>query len=1788
MDKNQAQKKDREPPGKQQLREIYGCAAKGQFHRVVHLLEQTNFSKESTLNVFISVSATCSKKLETCELDALEKLTKKLVRGLNNLTEDETVSYVLSLFHIFKALCSKERYDDLSKMQEVICPTFINTFKEIKKAKEYYDMIKQQVCYSMRQLVNAKESKHNQHLLVLIRMLFEACNIIWNNPENSYSFVCKCYAQFVGLKPTCDQTFKFYTNILEELAESFDRTTEHTEEVLIRFLPLFFEICQYPNKNVDLDIVELDKLLFFVETNFKHEQYFYCHSMIKVVTALIPTKIEELPKNVINIEKTLNSFKATHTKLFYNVIGFLNTPLSKVFEYYMITDEQKFIKLSDDVILNLVKFSFEKIISPSLMSFKEYHCGCNTKRNNNAFLTSLMLLELLQPWIKYVKTLSKKLLTQLIKCFEFLYDFLEEIKKHDCKNWFRWSSELTRKAYEISVILESAKNESREAIIKCFLKNSLAVERPESGDTKIRNDIVRIHSFGIRSLNKLQFERENWLESMGLTALHCLLFTQERNTTFHNHWLLLKIKMKKDTNLQQQTLVKVLFKQSKQLSEFINIEALLTKSKQIELLTFELSRYRAVWKSRIPMMAAFENLCKIADPLTIADVTLQIYSAGDVKMSESTLIFNARAVLEKNKSRDATLALAVMKFYQYKNIREELTNRTIEQMKTKEVKRSVTPGPIPKDKDDECDIVSVYSHLRLVEYVKVLNLLDSCLVSVQNFIDDSLGPQVLKNLIKLLANIGLEYKLHNFPIKSIQAFEISMKFARTLKASEDQLFALSNIIEMANEKSPMVKDLIIEGDALVRQLESNYCDKSHKNSLNEIITLFYICKSKALVYDNPRQSNEAWKKADALCESTGHKGHLRAELYVISYKLTSNNNCNFLEHDPIREPGTYKLHAAHEILADLMCNNVINNSETCTLFNIVEELTKVYRQMRQPRELRSYSRNCVTLAQKLNLPLRCVDLLLLLAEADITTNELNDAEVKLNGIEDIFSICNSDLVLEVPQHHRQYSPSSPTQAVKSFTLPKFLYHKQACLCFMCLNWQFQKLYLAKSNLNTLINIYRNEKQIVEDYVNGAIRLYQIFHKNIDKFINKASMVISDGLVPDFIETFVDTLGFGLYEYVFYLLRNNDITKAKKVNEILVAFLEPVKHKYAHLYRDVVLQTLTYLIAEINLPIPGIVTDSTENDQKLKPPKQLFVAGTPISKKLQVVVSVNEREIFSPLKEKPKTKVNLFASEEAIDEESDQELPPTNNGDDHQFSKPKETAWGIFATPATPLLGPVKSLPFSEEFSGQTPCSHKRATSEKLNPKPPGAIPKFKMFTFDTPKLKNLGKKIDSTPSAPLVGKRIRKMLTSDDLGVKRLEDDFSEILLTDDIPKSVKQSINRDLGTPISAQSQTSVRKRNIKMSTSDDLGVKTLEDDFDKLLLTDDNLKKYDSKQSSNRDAETATGAQSRSSVKKRSIKMSTSDDLGVKRLEDDFNNLLLSDDILKKYESKQSINKDAEPTTGAQSRSSVRKRNTKIPTSDDLGVKKLEDDFNETPLIDGVPKSLKKYGSKQSTDKDLEAATSAHAQRSVRKRNTKMSSFDDLGVKKLEDKLIDLPLDGTAPNTASQRSVRQRNTKMSTSDDRGLRDDLNQATLFEVPKSVRKYGSKHNSNKDLDGIAESQLAPVIKRIIKKEKHEMETPKENLEGNSPGSSNTNQTVKSRRAYKPRETPKKLTTDLSDASVRHQPESVSKNTRKRLLSRKINEKLNAETPFKEKNNTTTVDEKVENPTPMITPCKIRL
>jgi len=164
-------------------------------------------------------------------------------------------------------------------------------------------------------------------------------------------------------------------------------------------------------------------------------------------------------------------------------------------------------------------------------------------------------------------------------------------------------------------------------------------------------------------------------------------------------------------------------------------------------------------------------------------------------------------------------------------------------------------------------------------------------------------------------------------------------------------------------------------------------------------------------------------------------------------------------------------------------------------------------------------------AQSLGAVIRTAELLKSLCYIDLSRSQLNDCEVKLQGLEHILDIetfqlsMNSkpvdvlstlavtptkimDSIKELPQHD-----TSPVLGKKVFDLPNFILHSN-CDCYKCCNMSYQYLVFVTTYIRAQLYSSQNHIALAFDHFHGAFKIRQKLFKEEKSILSNKCNEIS--------------------------------------------------------------------------------------------------------------------------------------------------------------------------------------------------------------------------------------------------------------------------------------------------------------------------------------------------------------------------------------------------------------------------------------------------------------------------------------------------------------------------------------------------------------------------------------------------------------------------------------------------------------------------------------------------------
>ncbi|KAF7278740.1 hypothetical protein GWI33_008047 [Rhynchophorus ferrugineus] len=1299
------------------IKKIYHYSKTGEFLKITEQIKDTEISEEIALNILIyAANACCDCKNELHKINEknLYALLKHVAPCIKMIKETQLEAYLKTIFHILKVLVDKEDYENVSKVKFVVLPVFLNEFvlKDIKEAKYVYQQIVTKLFNSIYNIAKVKNTNYNPFLLDIINIILQA-NIKINDNKNTLALAQKLLSAIEYLGLESEMLGKFYILVIQVLGKSESSETQYSPEDLKIYLEMFSQVMSSLLKVKKYDCAE--QLVLTITEHSSDIKVLILQELFSIVTNLFPSCCEKLLYNLAKCKDIIKSL-SKHKDIFFDIVILLEEPLA-----YILTDYR-------NEYVNKWQNISAKSFDAFLIFFKEYVLEnwfgekgaiLTDKKVKSILTTGWHIHKLVLNYIENNKDLTKPTYTSTIKWLEYFFPIIKQTKINGNEKWADYYKTVVLYLNNIGVVLYQQKNVSyvhfyEEVIRRC-------IEFEDLKPTIIKDSLIE-KAFNV--ICEMYYKNGDFKKCMAIVALYSLLYLEFNPNIFHFWWIKSKVKAKQDMAIQIQTLLTSLKLNEVFLSKIVDTKQYLTEERKLQLLSFELVNYKLTYKSKIPIKEAFCQLIEIADTGTIAKAVVTVFGDGDITLHDNlpNIFDGVMKKIEDNTDEtihlDCLMALAVLQYYHYKTVSKEIVKKSTDEVeKNQKVINTASERfePVPADPNDVCDIVTAYDNLTITKFLEVLNSLIKALNNIQLIAGESLSHEFISSAVNLLIKIGLEFRLHCFSLKSLQAFELGFKLAKEVADYERQLLCISFLIESADIERTLIKEMIYTGDMLVGVLKGN--DTTYDKSL----IIYFLSKCKVFLYKDRQSAYEAWQNASGMLEK--HKdndnfGFLQAELYILDFKLTKSCHFRIGEHE--KNPMTTKLHNALDIVCDLSRKDgvAMGTHERCILFDTVYELNKMYLLMRLPRDLRCYSKNSLVLTQKLLLPMKSVQFLILLAHCDLLTCQIDHCNVKLNGINDIFCLDqlngdNEDEEAEVDQvtcgivhlalnsnDSNQLSPLSEYLPPKYFKLPSFLEHEKDCMCFFCTCIEYHQLLIDKYRLDALLNMHRNNCVLATNYIRGSLRLHKKLRNNYSQYREKIKGLISDDLIPDFEDYFLESYANLLHDYSYHLSRISRTSEALDLNTRLLKMLAPRKLEFVHLYSDTLLQRISYVTHESPVKSENNVNlgvTSTENAS---------LTTTPKDKKNAVIVKINSSYNVSPPKQNMKNKTALFKSPAEAPNGTNapnENTTPTKtvkNPGDFQFEVPKTKGKKkhvqLFETPVQSYMQTPKINIFMED------------------------------------------------------------------------------------------------------------------------------------------------------------------------------------------------------------------------------------------------------------------------------------------------------------------------------------------------------------------------------------------------------------------------------------------------------------------------------------------------------------
>nr|XP_023015932.1 uncharacterized protein LOC111505366 [Leptinotarsa decemlineata] len=857
------------------LKNLLDQCKNGFFEEILQLVnENENFLEKldqtSGIKLLISCCNACIDTPKSISEEHLHKFLKLIVSSIRDPNETDQLRYIQSIFHILNMLVRKNCYSIIMEMENILMPPFLPSAIP-KNLRDIYDSIVIILHNLVAKCAVENDRNNNESLISICTLISKICSKMLGSLyliNRSY----KCFSNLLCLKISVDEQRKFFENVLllidsneiqPKLEECFKYILCYSTIVLHNTLKTFdfkqaLEFC--------------NRLSSLVKEKLIHEEYVHLAHLLKSSLVISPVELKDKFQTLVQCCESMrildkiwidsDNGKQIREKL----LALIQT----ITFYYKSSGTKEWLRFSEALQLEILNF----VASVSIHNFMHIQ----------------IILGLIEIYAQFGSVISSNYHGNCLKLMEILLNQINQLKQKQCEEWKKAWNAFGIGVFNIGVHLDRSGNEGALLYFSFLLTSYINLESWK-GKTYLKYPTL------LNCLKILCELHSNKPEKyLGLSALAVLLCPNNKEV-FTAGWVKLKHNQRESKSpgfedIQKITTVAAL-KMLQQDAPELAID--LNDSDKLCLLKFELEQYKKRWKSKVPIMAAVQELCELSNLEGVVEAIVEIFGDHVLPLHENCLenftsvLFKFRDKLKHtgNKLKQVHLALLYHICYKYKM--RQIIAKNAQDMEWTSIVPIKVPGVIPRDPSEECDVVSSYESLTLEKFTCNLNNLDEALTILSKIIhdlnlDDNLECVFAINLYDRLIQISHEYRLLRHRIRSLQASQMALKVAQIQNNLAGIVQASSFIVEFADVNKLYPKKQIEMVDKLLER-----ADFSKEQNLRIVMT-YYICKSKALFSIDIHESYKTFQMAMQLMDnqdSSEGLSSIKSQLLLLKFKFSS-------------------------------------------------------------------------------------------------------------------------------------------------------------------------------------------------------------------------------------------------------------------------------------------------------------------------------------------------------------------------------------------------------------------------------------------------------------------------------------------------------------------------------------------------------------------------------------------------------------------------------------------------------------------------------------------------------------------------------------------------------------------------------------------------------------------------------------------------------------------------------------------------------------------------------------
>ncbi|KAK2583215.1 hypothetical protein KPH14_009234 [Odynerus spinipes] len=1089
--------------------------------------ESTKISDKDAFKLLLYLSHVASKcNKQNYEIgERISELASLLCSILSTVPDNER--FASSLFHITRCLLTMHLYTEAknlcsylmqknfdcseSKTNEILVQLiylwhdsaeakFISLQKNPQNVKDYYEF--KNIIENQLQLVKKVYKNNAKRILTKVDIYLKKI-VMLKNTSNKY---IDDFSKYI-------LQHQKYENVV------IDKNDKYQVYHLILCIISRIICVKIDEGNITYAIHILEDAYKYLENMLLVDEECYQSFLHFKATCFVLLKpVKELTEfTAEGIQQHANQYIEITKKYGYrNTVTFTASTFAQIFEYLFLHWESN-LKLGNKQFLNtdtlFETMKFIVSISRVLMSTVAEKCKCIGEQCSiktdlyNAIALKARCVVLVSKLSS--ENLPKNVCRLAQKFMEENISSIRDMKESNCKYWTSLWSMCGRLLYNMGATSESFYDES-SFFISLLCSSIIYFEgiNSESLYLKLSNPIC----VALYRLSNIHYTNGMYREAMTVSALHGLLSYEDINSKAFKMWASIKHKTSKTSlNLIKISMISCLKADIKKIKE-IGLHINLSEYNLIELC---LSEAKGLYRAKINLSEAFESVLKELKLLKATTIqyarVIQLLGYHLLHYQEnytSGCFKDMVSELEslKHKSVNILCLKANLEFFTFVN-ELHISNKHTQI----EMENTGFALHAPKlSENPESYIVPAYTKINIKEDIRLMELLQKSLKTwnkiEQNMSDVAQGWEPLLTL-RILIVIAEYSRLYRYEECELTAWNLAIKLALELQNYETLIYVTGRSLSLRQVNYKWI--------ALAKEYSVNLKNSTDENTIH-VIAVFWI--SLADFYFECGEYTEARKLLnDARC-LPGISFQCNTAVYLYSLITILHNSHLYKK---VMEQEEYTSYIVESLYSMIYLKDSLDATKWMypdkylfsydILFSSTINMSLRINSLLSSKEIIAHLVQRLKVAQALGATMRTAEILKSLCFIDLSRSQLDDCEVKLQGLEHILEIETIKLSMNTklkqttpecstPPNHlidpirdTIQNDTSPILRRQIFNLPDFLLHHN-CTCPLCQHAQYQYLVFASTHIRAQLYALRNQITTALEHFHGAFQIRQNLFK----------------------------------------------------------------------------------------------------------------------------------------------------------------------------------------------------------------------------------------------------------------------------------------------------------------------------------------------------------------------------------------------------------------------------------------------------------------------------------------------------------------------------------------------------------------------------------------------------------------------------------------------------------------------------------------------------------------------